>query len=184
MPYLVWELVRMRFEWQGKRSKVLKNPYIDDLSTQRMVVWPGHILAKLFSRFYTPLQNDFWLWLTDRIARNLQHFFATILGGSSGPIASLKYFSSFWTWDLTEILRDFINRVFIELGERRKENSSFLWLKKKKSVSIFILLLKNVIKLENLQTGILCIFSRGNIPFPGLLQVFILLQSVWFLSLL
>lgn len=49
---------------------------------------------------------------------------------------------------------------------------------------MFILLLKNVIKLENLQTGILYIFSRGNIPFSGLLQVFILLQSVWFLSLL
>lgn len=46
----------------------------------------------------------------------------------SGPIASLKYFSSFWTWDLKEILGDFMNRVFlIELGKRSKKNSSFLW---------------------------------------------------------
>lgn len=40
----------------------------------------------------------------------------------SGPIESLKCFPSFWTWDITEILGDFMNGVFIELGERRKEN--------------------------------------------------------------
>lgn len=99
MLYLAWELVRMRFEWQGKRSKVLKDPHIDDQSTQQMVVWAGHILAKFFIRFYPPVQNDLWLWLTDRMARNLQHFFPTTLGGSRGmqnaAVAPLQLWSTF-----------------------------------------------------------------------------------------
>lgn len=44
----------------------------------------------------------------------------------SGPIASLKHFTSFRTWDHTEILGDFMNRDFIKLGEKREESGAQL----------------------------------------------------------
>lgn len=101
MLYLAWELVRMRLEWRRKRSQVPKDPHIDYLNTQQMVVWAEQVLAKFFTRFYTPLQNDFWLWLTDRMGQEFVALLWECLGKwqedakcCSGPTASVTFFSS------------------------------------------------------------------------------------------
>lgn len=111
--------------WMARKEKQSTQEFKHRWSEHTMnCCLAGHILSKFFTRFYTPMQNDLWLWLTDRPARSLQHFFATASDAKcfSGPTESLKFFPSFWTWAITEILGDFMNRVFIELGERRKEN--------------------------------------------------------------